>query len=331
MPPILEHEMMYPGHGYPVPDQHAGRAAPDRPDTLYARLAAGRSLGKKVNIASTSQGKLNSFVNVLEVKGPDEAAMNLNVSLVPPKIIPYGGANEITEAQAIVLLNRQAGSGARDNATMIAQNISWSRLIAIVEWGIGGLANDSVEVDAMNGVNINVSASFLRIRAGFDHFPELLGVPQGDLALYELGAFIGPGWTKPRNAQRSIQFPLLAATGTGANGSGAMSSIVPIPRYATSVRMIASSPSTFGQGFLPVLPQTGWFAQVVFYSSPGPGIGPTPDITQSPVPNQVGAATVIDNGDGGSSIPIPNGAYFCSVLNGTGGFMQPTLIFDLGI
>jgi hypothetical protein len=328
---ILEREMMYPGRGFPVPEQHHGGVPSGRPETLYSMLAAGRSLGKKVNIATTQQGALASFVNCLEVKGPDEAAMNLHLSLTPPKILPFGAPGEITNAQALDLLNRQAASGTLSNASAIAQNVSWARLIAVLEWGIGGLANDSVEVDIMNGLNVNVSASFLRVGVRFDQFPDLLGVPQGDLALYELGAFVGPGWAKQRNAQRSIQFPLLGPTGTGVNGKAAMSSIVPIPRYATSVRMIASAPSTFGQGLLPVLPQTGWFAQVIFYSSPGPGIGATPDITQSPVPNQVGAATVIDNGSAGLSIPIPNGAYFASVLNGTGEFMQPTLIFDLGI
>jgi len=330
MAPILEHEMMYPGHGFPKAAQHGG---PNTPQTLYALLAQGRSLGKKVNIALDNQTALNSKVSVLEVKGPDEAAMNLQVTLTPPKIIPIGNqAGDISLATAQDLVNSQKASGTKGNGDyQLGPNILWAPMIAIVEWGIGGIAVEAAEVDIMNGVNLNLSASYLRVRVEVDPYINLRPY-SAQSALYELGAFVGPGFAKPRNAQRTIYLGNVAPPSV--SNAAATTQIVPIPKYATGVRCLMQTPDLSPFGAPPAYPALGWIAQVLFFSSPGPGtMAAGVDITANPMPNLLCSAMVADNGTGpgANTIPIPNGAQFCCVVNQSASYADPVLIFDLGI
>lgn len=314
----LGDEIEYPGHGMP---------GGETPQTLYALLAKGKPLGKKVDLLvsgfsqSVSQISAIRSTTMLEARGDDVAAMNLQITLAPPKVIPLNAA--FTAAQAKEAVERQNASGTsnNDSSNLVGPNFQFTPIIALLEWGVGGYSNDKVEVDFSNGLCVNLTASYVRISASID--PYLRIVPNTNLgspAVYELAAFIGPGWAKPRNAQRTIALPQLAPT--------ECSPIIPIPRYATSVKLVGSSPGT---GAVPTL---GWLATVVFFCSPGTGPSVlNPDLTAAPVPVQFGNVLVADNGSGPGSneIAIPNGAYFAAVINNGGDTLSPRLVFDLGI
>lgn len=298
--------------------------------TDYELLCNGRSLGKKVNVLVGTSNAFNSKVNLLEVKGPDAGAMNLQIALMPPRVIPvYSGAGPnpglITEAQAFQLVNSQNASGTElnDSTGMMQRNFIWSPMIAVLEWGIGGQAVERVEVDILNGLNVNLSASYLRIGVEVDPLIGLLHGNFGDFSpgLYELGAFVGPGFAKRRNAQRTVMFQNSLGFTTDESKT---SPIVPIPKFATSFWMNAT-PVNVG------LPTVGWEAQVVWLLSAGNGVpyalGPNIGATGA---IKIGSHTITDNSEF-VEIPIPNGAQYFCIVNRSGFGIQPSVVFNLGI
>ncbi len=300
---------------------------PPTPQTLFGRLAAGRTVGKKINILLQQDLTVDgTSVNMFELKGADEDAQNLHLCIQPPRVKPIGGTGQLTQAEAIAAVQQQNVSGTylNSSADIANQVFTWTPVIATLEWGVGGVSNGEVEVDISNGLNVNLSASFLRIGASFDPLALLFDGLAGTQAIYELGAFVGPGWAKPTSAQRTIPMPAVPPLGGANNGS---SPIYAIPRYAKSLRMVNA-----WQLAVPGLPIPGWICQVLFYSNIGTNTLNT--INPDPIGNQclpVGAATIADNG-ALDSIPIPNGAYYFSIFNQTSGVtLQPTVIVDLAI
>ena len=98
-------------------------------------------------------------------------------------------------------------SGGFDNAGMMgrvypgtAAPIAWPPFTARLKWGTGGTYAEAY-IDWVNGTTINVSASALDLRAAVS--PDAIYVP-GTSGLYQLRAFLSPGWPRPGNAQRTV-------------------------------------------------------------------------------------------------------------------------------
>ncbi len=118
---------MHPAHGHPampIPRVPPLPPTPGKPETLYSLLASGRPLGRRVwnlipspAVLAAGRTVVSAQVDALEVKGPDEAAMNLNVTITPPKVVPItlngGGSAVMTDAAALAAVQAQNVSGAR--------------------------------------------------------------------------------------------------------------------------------------------------------------------------------------------------------------------------
>lgn len=298
--------------------------------TIFNSLMAGKTTGKKVQLLArftdTDFPVSNSFVNILEIKGPDSAAMNVQVSLGPPKIIPLSPTFTLARAQDLV--DRQSASGTIDNFTVEAAaiNFQYTPIIGVIDWGVGGVSFESAEVDFANGTNLNLTCSFLRLRCLIDPYIELLNNTNrsGSNGVYELSAFVGPGMAKRNNAQRSI--PLGNFLNPPGGGNTGFSPVVPIPKFANRAwAAVGRDPGLDPAGI------TGWSVMIVFMAAPPVGVAP---FAVNPAAAQlgaiVGAFTVTDTDP--FSVPIPNGAEFaCLRIISALALGNPSLVFDMGI
>jgi hypothetical protein len=333
----------------------AGKIPPNPPLNRYTEfqlLSEGKTLGKKINlwnegVAGLEGGRFGRS-NMFELRGPDTAAMNLQITLSPPKILtPEGGASE-------ALANSQRISGTYDNddletivpdATILngeLRNFQYAPVIALLTWGVGGISSDDAEIDVSNGLNINITASFVRISALIDPWWPRLNPSNGRSAgAYEIGAFVGPGYVKPNNAKRTYDLGGIATpsqfvpfTTLSAGPNFGTSPIVPVPKYATRVSLIVGG--DYGDFDNDPLETLGWQAQIVFFSSStGQQAGLLSGLTGNTNPalwtTIVGSYLVTDNGVGGKSFEIPHGAMYAAVRHNNAFPIQPRMIFDLGI
>lgn len=306
------------------------RAAMASSSTVFNSLMAGKTTGKKVQLLArftdTERPVSNSFVNILEIKGPDSAAMNVQVSFGPPKIIPLTPSFTLAQAQDVV--DRQNASGTIDNFGVEASAIgfAYTPIIGVVDWGVGGTSFESVECDFANGTNLNLTCSFLRIRCLIDPFIELLDNTSraGSNGVYELAAFVGPGMAKRNNAQRTI--PLGNNLNPPVPGITGFTPVVPIPKFANRAWAAIGR----GQG-LDTAAIAGWQVQIVFMASPPTGIAP---FAANPAAVQLGTIVGVFQVNDGSpfAVPIPNGASFaCLRIISATALGNPSIIFDMGI
>lgn len=315
-------------------DHHVPPPAPAKYTNSFAELGAGRTLGKRVLafIDPQDDGTLNNppFINVLELSGPDAAATNVQLTIVPQRIIQVGGVGQPTLAEAKALVDAQQASGSIDTFTneTVPGSISYTPFITRLDWGIGGLAVKDVDVDIGYGLNVNISCSFLRINVLVDPLLVPIDVEPGGAAIYELGAFVGPGYAKRNNAQRTICVSEGIGLPAGPGGGG--SAVVPIPRFATRVSLIMGSGNAFQSPF----DIRGWRAQLLFFRSPISGFTP---INPAAIPDYImGVMDVRDGENSCCQFMIPNGAYYMAVVSNFAPAVQqvslrPYLIFDLGI
>ena len=287
----LDGDLRYPGHGYPErPDPRA----PQAPDTAWGRLAAGQPLGKRavaqyLNTESKSQP---SPVSILQVQGRDADALNLTVTLSPPLVIP--------QALAQLPTDLQAASGEIGNAELLAAGnfpgtgfpFVWAPVHYELTWGIGG-ASEQVDVDAINGCTVNLCASFLRVRAVIE---SELG---GTSAAYVLSAFVGPGWTRPGSAQRTIFDDVPAGLETTTHE---------VPRFAKRVTLFSCD-----SGASPELTDL----TLRFWRRADKSL------------NNLG--NVLVTGNQPPTFHVPNGAAYFSILSGMAADHLVGAIFDLSI
>lgn len=227
-PPPFE-DMLYSDDFPERPDQPTG---PAKPISEWGMLARGQTLGKRAILRAIGggfgppSGEQTSPVDIFTISAPDEYALNLSVTLSTPQWFPDGSP---------IPDNVQNASGSYDNITGLAGVAAadtplLSPATALLEWGIGGTSN-FVEVDYINGSVVNLTASWVRLKA--------MILDPGSTSLWLFAANIGPGKPKDINAQKTIGVgPLL-----GANSSG----VRVIPRFAKRVYLSGSvvSPNIF--------------------------------------------------------------------------------------
>lgn len=316
------------------------KAAPNKDElsklvqTGWTALIQDKTIGKKIAIAAQNNDSgsvTGNSLNILQISAPNEFAQQLQVVLGSPRLVPYfqfpGGTPPMDGAI-------QDATGDRDNYDLLMHpdpgGLSLYQAIAVIEWGIGGVQYKA-EVDFLNGLCINLVASWVRVSAFLDALnTEGLEVDGG---AYIFSAFIGPGYPKANNAQRTFyvgglhntaddyagggysgyptrgyNFPVQGSDPT-TNPQNGQAQLFPVPYFAKLATAICS------RGNQKVDP---WDVNVVFFRD-----------TQAL--NSLGQFRFTQ--DIREPCRIPNGAFFFSVHNNLGNplteFAQ--VVFDLAI
>jgi len=268
----------------------------------WSNLAKGQPLGKKVVVPfKQNDGGSFSPVSILQIHGDDHDAKQINVTLSPPSIIPVElttltsdlqqATNEQTNREVILIPGNFPG---------YPDPFQWVNPTAIIEWGIGG-ASERAEVDLMEGVCVNLCASFVRVWAVIGNPGTLAGTD----AAYVLSAFIGPGWPKTLGAQRTFW--------VGDMNANVESDAFPIPKFSKKVTLIGGNTA---ENTTPAL-TTGTirFWQSINLSGAG----------------RRNVGNVFFSGNNPQPCPIPNGAAYFSILAGTESETLYGALFDLSI
>lgn len=209
------------GHRIMLPDDFDPRRNPD-PRTLFAMLGNGKTLGKRAPllISNVKDATALSPTNLLEVNGPDDAAMPMVLTIAPPKFIRE------TSILGFPNIDVQGVNGFQAFSTLSAAFPN-SDLTALIEWGTGGVSQ-SAEVDIINGAVVNLHASFVRVRVKATQ----INGGAGTGGVYEVGAFLSPGEGKsyhPNTLTKNFAAGLAIGANTGA---------VVIPSFARSMNMV---------------------------------------------------------------------------------------------
>lgn len=233
----LDNDMRYPGHGLPL------RPGDEKPPLqAWARLVRGQPIGKKEILAYNSavdagQSSMTTILTIGGQDGSDLDACQLTVTLSQPRVVkaPFTGDGVVGQRQ-------QNASGSYANVDIGAANfpgtsspIAWVPITAIIEWGLGGTSQRAF-CDFSQGLVVNLSASWVRVHAAVS--PDAAASAPGTSALYELAAFVGPGWTKPGTAQLT--------TFLGTINASAESTVFAVPPFAKRAMIISADPEAVG-------------------------------------------------------------------------------------
>lgn len=314
----LDRDMQYPGRGMPLrPEDTMSNLQP------FARLTRGQPLGKKEILAyvDTVIGGQQSMTTILDAggrEGSDLDACQMCVTLSQPRVI-----NKALATGGIGNFNQQNMSGSYDNADFgttdfpgTTDPISWVPITAIVEWGLGGTRQRAF-VDFVQGTVINLSASWVRVHAAVAPDAANLDFQNDDedivrastSAYYEIAAFLGPGWTKPGTAQRTVFIGQIESQLEG--------NVFAVPPYARRATVISLDKKASGAG--PFTPPSLTAAYLRFWQSP----------TGVTMGRNVG--NYFQSGNQPIAFDVPNaGAYF-SVQSAMDATYPFAVIFELSI
>lgn len=170
--------------------------------------------------------------------------------------------------------------------------VSAANPVALLEWGVGGLSLQAV-VDIHNGLAVNLSTSFLRVSVGIEETDTT-----NTSVVYQLASMVGPGMPKYLGATRTII--------VGNVDVGVESGVFNVPRFSRRVHLCG----TQGPG------GASFVATIYFYRSRAPA---------NPIAEYLFAL------NSGTPIPIPNGAYYFTVVSGIPVINSIQAIFELGI
>jgi len=286
----------YPRYG--LPDRRGeGRA----PGSAFGRLAFGGALGQRsiLRYDATKSGDQSSPVDILTIQGDDLDALQLNVTLGAPQVVPVAFADLSAVADQDVRMTQDnfevKGSG---NFPGTVHPIEWPPFEAIIEWGVGG-ANFRAFCDFVNGQTVNLTASWLRVY-GAVAIQEGAGI-SGTSAAYALSAFVGPGWTRS-NAQKTVYAGSIDAATEG--------NPFPVPPFAKKAYLIGCDNSAEGavtSGYLR-------FWQSADGITTGKNTG-----------------TFFQSGNQPIGFPVPAGSQYFTVLSGASSTTLYSVVFDLSI
>lgn len=281
--PLVSDVTAYPGNLLPP------RPGENRPAlSPWARMSRGWSLGKRVNLAydETNPDEQQAQVSILDVRGDNMDAQQLTLTLLSPEVLPLAFTRQL------VSKDLQNQSGTQDNiefaqvartfpGTFPPGPIIWPPFIAKIQWGVGGTEAREVEVDFVNGTTVNLAASSIRVDAAV---PRNTGF-RGTSAVYTLKAFVGIGFPRTGNAQRTQYAGIIAPQTEGP--------VLPVPRLAQSATIVGMDESPTPGTQITV-------ANLRFWQSPNRT-------------NNVGNYTV--TGDRPESFRIPSGAAYATVAS----------------
>lgn len=286
------------------PEDRGGQRQPEA-QTPWGKLARGAPLGKGTNLSftgATSVGAAQSSpVDILNVQGADGDAQQMCVTLAPPEAYPFAAAAADIQTMSgsvdNISLVRTFPGGVAGKVIGTVPQLSFPNAVALVEWGIGGISN-RVEADFSNGLCLNLTASFLRIKA-FMQGAEGDG-SMGTTGIYRLSGNVGPGFPKANNAQRTIPISELVLVNTE-------SAVYTVPRYAKTVFLTgANVAKDLFSGF------------IRFYSCP--------DIVFITTP----VSELFFSGNSAGPLPVPNGAKYFTFTPSIA-LASMSAVFDLAI
>lgn len=296
-------------------------------------LARGKTLGKKVLVdfrtATSATRAQSSSLVILRIdprgSGDDSVGHQVCLTLSPPECFPIntpipadlttgagGSMDNVDAAQPAIKVEGYGfiGGSSCSNGTVLAapnstvMDFRFSNAIALLQWGVGDITNRA-EVDMANGLSLNLICSWIAVRA----MVEQAGQTTQSL-LYNLGANIGPGNSKPNGGQRTVV--------VGGIANGGESPVFPVPRFARRAMLVASD----GVGSVYVGTLSFWRSQD---KEDAGAFFPVADYLFS------------SNVANAQWSPIPNGAQYFTVRGqyapGVGGLVAPqySVIFDLSI
>jgi hypothetical protein len=237
--------------------------------------------------------------------GSDLDACQMTITLAQPRVIKAAFVD-----RGIVGQNQQNTTGSYANVDVTSANfpgtsgpIAWVPMIAKVEWGLGGTRHEAY-VDFNQGTVINISASWVRVSGAVA--PDAAASAPGTSGLYELAAFVGPGWTQRGAAQRTVFL--------GTIDTGAESAVFAVPPFARRATVISMDPEAVGTAS-PVLTS----AYLRFWQGP----------TGVAVANNVG--NFFQAGNAIPGFDVPNGGAYFSVQNQSGANLKHAVLFELAI
>ena len=291
---LLHVDPPYPGNGLPP------RPGEDRPGlSPFGRLAMGQCLGKSSILIYDHCADVvqQAGVDMIVVEGDDLDAIQLSLTLHPPRVIPL--------ALCELPLALQNVTGEQTNAEVsnvcdfpgTDEPIRWPPLEALIEFGVGGVAT-KVIVDYLNGVTLSVTASYLRVSALVTQTKHCNDI-YGTSAAYYLAAHVGPGYAKA-HAQRTIF--------VGDVDDDDESDVFDVPRFAKAGVLIGCRDRHHKT---PTLTK-GW---IRFWQDPKGK-------------HCVGDFFVSDYQ---VHINVPNAALYFSVFNESGHEMKMSVIFELAL
>lgn len=284
----------------------------------WPELSNGQPLGKRIVIAVPPTGfgePRPGSVDMLQLDGKRDAlACQVTVTLLPPQYVPMSSLPGGSFPQ-----NIQTITGERYNDSLLQTpppaNFVAPPAIAIVRWGVGGVQSIA-EVDFSNGAVVNLTATFVRVSAFVDLPSQSL--PEG--AAVVLGGFIGPGWAKGPNAQRTYDVLPLLALGYPEFSYGPRGyflpapgnpGMYPVPAYGKLAMVYGTDPNVLAPGTANTLD-----ANLIFYRD---------------VQATILAGSFHVTNDRPGPIYVPNGAMYWSVQNNVAISQQLSVAFDLGI
>jgi hypothetical protein len=291
------------------PQQGGGNGA--KPLTSWERLAEGKTIGKSTNLVFESgaaggggQAPNQSAVDILNVQGSDRDAMQFCLTIGVPEQYPLAALpsgvtidNLSGSADNIDLVVTQFGGSVGGLVTGVGTNEQFANPVAIVEWGAGG-AQHRVECDIINGLCLNLSGSFARVRAFCETNFVAPGFANG---FYRATATLSPGYPKANNAQRTVMCQTLPAI-------NAESGVYTVPRFAKSITLVGAT-----------LTATNVFVGTVrFYRGPN-------------IANNTYVASYVFSGNNAQQFPIPNGAYYFTFIPGIADTTVMQAIFQLSV
>lgn len=299
-PGPLEGGPRYPGRGY-LP-----RPGEDRPAlSAWGRLSRGGALGKKANLVyrASDVGAQPAVVPILNVEGDDADAQQVVITLGQPLVVaqPF--------SQTLATAAPQNVTGEQDNRQMQSRAsfpgtpgtpIVWPPISAVIEWGIGGASNQAI-VDFVDGANVTVLASFVRVKALVEALADTGAT--GTSAIYTLYAQVGPGFSRT-HAQRTIFVGTVVSLGESAVHS--------VPKFAKCAYLVGQDPTAGSAVAVTV-------ATLRFWQSPDGAVGG----------RNVG--NFFFTGNVYIPAPVPNAAMYASVVSGMGAATRFLVVYELAI
>lgn len=269
--------------------ERKGDSAPGGPGqvvTPWQVLVQGKTVGKRAIALfdSANVAQAPSMTDILTIGADDDRnAHQLCLTLSPPQVV-----TDWTAIQAAP--DKQGVSGEVENLNMSSgSTFAWGNVLAILDWGIGGIANQAV-VDFSNGLCVNLCASYLRVRAVVDRFEFGALEPLPSRAAYVFRAFVGPGYPKSNNAQRTVRIQV-------GDGQDATSGWFQLPAFAKDVTVLGVQ-KTAG-----ISPSANQFSCLLQFAN-------------APAAANVQSQLVFDQ-DNPIRIPVPNDSPWFRIVNTT--------------
>lgn len=270
----------------------------DRPMlSRWGRLTMTQNMGgtRVIEFVAPTEGvRVTKPTTLAQINGDDADAMDLTVTLTGPRISPI----------PIAGLDGRSPSDLKEfnsNAQVAGQvpPVVWPPIYANVSWGTGGI-NATALVDFVNGAQISISGSFLRVDATIVAGP-LIGI-NGTSGFYQTGAFVGPGIARTSSAT--------CTTYIGDVPALAESAVFPVPPFARRATVISRDP-----GGIPAVT----VATLRFWQSSDGVVGGH------------NVANYLVTGNQPLPFGVPDAAAYASVLSGMGAPVPMAILYELEI